>query len=371
MRLNIVHKSKFSSPRTVLQTVAKRTWLWLVVGLLAGATACLVEQPKGVKQQGIVTEPVTKSLFQIYLPAGYDASQRYPLVIILHGLNPYDTWDGQVLAWESTADQYKMVVVAPKLKTTEPLCPIPPGTDYEPLQTDARNIVAIRDYVVRNYSIDPRRILVTSWSAGGYVANYVVSRYPSKFTALALWGSNWHEPLVNLTTFASARDMPIWVGWGANDFQLADIPTGSRKAAAFYRGSGFTRVQEYEEPGLGHLRRPNLVAGFFLNATRSRGGPSDVQILASANIGFAPLTVSFTAKLPTDAPSDANYLWLFGSERTVVSSEPSVTKVMDKPGHYPVEVMISAGGGTQHYQATTEVTVLPPPAHDAPQPMGG
>ena len=71
---------------------------------LAGATlflaGCPVHQKPGTGTQFSLREAESQRRYYLYLPAGYDTSKSWPLVVTIHGYKPFDTADRQIREWQ-------------------------------------------------------------------------------------------------------------------------------------------------------------------------------------------------------------------------------------------------------------------------------
>lgn len=241
--------------------------------LLAVAAGCAVPQKPG---QGRVTyerEPSTGSGYWLYLPDDYVASngrradgERWPLVITLHGLRPYDNAAWQRREWEEEADRYGFIVISPNLRTCDTLIMQIPLRDSSLwyVRRDIEGVMAIMDEVFRRTNADPSRVLVTSFSSGGYLAHYLVNRHPDRFHCLAVRQSNFSEALLDPNQVPRYRNMPIGIFFGEHDVFLCKEE--SRQAAEWYRRHRFPRVEAKYVGGLGHERTPQTAAAFFASS---------------------------------------------------------------------------------------------------------
>jgi len=135
--------------------------------------------------------------YYLYVPSTYLPDQSYPLVITLHGTNPYDTAWAQIRQWKALAEEKKFIVAVPLLSvfSTEGLLPVYSKYRLEDLKHDDKNILAVRKDVCEKFNIDKRNILLTGFSAGGYPMYYTGLLHPEKFSMLVGRSCN-SEPLV-------------------------------------------------------------------------------------------------------------------------------------------------------------------------------
>lgn len=246
-------------------------WILFCGSLVLGAllSGCAVPQKPGNGRVSKRTEPITKTDYWLYLPEDYiktdghhPQTERWPLVMTFHGLRPYDDAKPQIREWQQEADRYGMIVVAPELRTCDSLTMQFPLRDptLPYVRKDEQAIMAIMDEVFRETNADPNRVLVTSFSSGGYIAHYMVNRHPERFSCLAVRGSNFSPTLLSTGQIPRYQHMPVAIYWGENDFKVCREE--SIEAVDWYRQHNFDVDAKYVD-GLGHERRPETAAAFF------------------------------------------------------------------------------------------------------------
>jgi len=237
------------------------------VALTAG---CVVPQPRGEGLYRHVQEPTTKAWYHLYLPVDYvrnngvrkeGPSRRWPLVLTLHGMKPYDNARPQEREWEKEADIYGYIVCAPELKTSDSFMEYPLTREHNYVLQDRRNVIAIMDHIMATTRADSHAVLATSWSCGGYLAHYFVNRYPERFSCLATRLSNFSPELMDESKVREYRDMPVAIFIGDGDFPACK--SESEKAVAWYKAHRFTHVHAKMIDDMGHKRIPQTAAAFF------------------------------------------------------------------------------------------------------------
>lgn len=167
--------------------------------------------------------------YNIRVPSDYDGSEAYALFITLSG------WEG--LYFQGVAENLrqedfgpeavkynpKMIVVAPQLN------------DWG--MTSARQTVALAEYLLREYSIDRKKIYINGYSGGGETLSLVMELSPELFTAVLFVSSKWDGKMEKL----SAARTPLYIAIGENDSYY-----GSGYAKKAY--SGLKNL--YEKQGL-------------------------------------------------------------------------------------------------------------------------
>jgi len=133
--------------------------------------------------------------YRIRVPADYDGSKPYPLVMLLHGYGgkslTFDLW------WELSVREPR----------TEPrpgyLEAVPYGRGNTGWQLLGRNdVFHVLDEVKKSYNVDEKHIYVEGFSMGGSGTWYIASRYPDRWAAcspraggLGLWTwKRYHSP---------------------------------------------------------------------------------------------------------------------------------------------------------------------------------
>ena len=196
--------------------------------------------------------------YQIFVPQGYKPSQRWPVILFLHG------------AGERGSDGYVQTLVglAPAIRQNAarfPAIAVFPQATAESSWTGTLARVALMalDQTMREYQTDPSRVYLTGLSMGGNGTWYVAYRNPKRFAAIAPicgWISPqfWKaaDPVVPADsgeTYSAfgrqLRQTPTWIFHGEID---PAVPVDeSRKAFAALQAAG-AAVQYTEVPGTGH-----------------------------------------------------------------------------------------------------------------------
>jgi predicted esterase len=231
-------------------------------------TGCAVPQAPGHGKLIYQTEATTGQPYYLYLPEDYVKTHgrrpddsRWPVMVTFHGMSPFDTFDRQARECQAEADRYGFIVIAPKLATSNTHMQYPLRDSQLPyVQQDEQAVIAILDEVCRRTLADPTRVLSTSWSCGGYLAHYMVNRYPERFSCLAVRQSNFCADLLDPAQVPKYRDMHIGIYFGEND--LPACRHESIQAIEWYRSRGFYVESKLVE-GLAHERTPQTAAAFF------------------------------------------------------------------------------------------------------------
>jgi dienelactone hydrolase len=229
-----------------------------------------------------------------YLPAGYDSSQKWPMVIQLHGYNPANP---PYVRWWS-ADSRHPAISADFGKQQGVIYMEPHGrgnTTY--LGLGDNDILRVIGLAKAKFSVDEDRVYLTGDSMGGWGTWNVATRHPELFAAIApvYGGSDYHaqmteEQLAELSSlerflnerqssFASADallHMPIFIHHGDED-RAVNVEY-SRWATRLLSRWGYN-VRYREIPGRGHeaLDVMNDIIEWFLEHRRNPN-PRHVRI---------------------------------------------------------------------------------------------
>ena len=151
--------------------------------------------------------------YHIYIPDSYDGSEPYALYLTLPGYEGlYFQGVGENLyreefAFEALNYNDKMLVVAPQL------------SDWG--DTSAEQAIALTEYLLGHYSIDPGKVYANGYSGGGETMSRVLGMRPYLFTAYLHCSSQWdgaYEPVVE------AR-VPVYLVIGEGDEYYGAEPT--------------------------------------------------------------------------------------------------------------------------------------------------
>ena len=274
-----------------------------------GLVGCAVPQPAGDGRVQRLIESRTKTGYWLYLPDDYvrkdgqrDDGRRWPLVVSFHGMKPFDNAQAQCREWQAEADRYGFVVIAPELRTCDLFMEFPlKDPDLPYVQRDEKAVLGMMDEVFRRTNADPTRVLATSWSSGGYMAHYLVNKYPERFTVLAVRQSNFSGPLLNSAQIAKYRNMKIGIFFAENDLPVCRRE--SMDAVAFYRQHRFPVDAKFVS-GMGHERTPQTAAAYFASAIgASPKSPPPLNLvlndISPEQLGDAQQRLTQRSELPT------------------------------------------------------------------------
>ena len=323
-----------------------RAGLLVAVALLL--SGCPVPQKPGSGIQVKHKEVKTGKKFYLYLPKGYHPNKRWPIVVTIHGLVPFDTADRQIREWQATADKYGLIVIAPELWNSGVFMEFRLWRISRSVQKDIDAVLNMIDYVAENTAADPKQVLITGWSSAGFLVHYLANRHPDRFAALCARSCSFNRSILDEDAGRkmAKNNFPIMVFSSTEDF--LDSRIGSAFAIKWYTRLGFnvetmTIPQKTILPGigLGHDRHPGIAAEFFLRSTNIKGV---LRIVGSAEQGDAPMPVNFSVEVPHHIESDGlKYSWTLDGEH--ISNSPEVYTTISTPGLHTVQVMVTDSNG--------------------------
>jgi dienelactone hydrolase len=177
-------------------------------------------------------------------------------------MKPYDNALPQEREWEEQADIYGYIICAPELHTSDSFMEFPLTKEHGYVLADKRNVLAIMDHIFATTEADPEKVLLTSWSCGGYLVHYLANRYPDRFACIATRLSNFSAKLMMEDNVPLYRDrVPVAIFIGDGDF--AACKSESQDAVAWYTARGFRIVDGKMIDRMGHWRIPQTAAAFF------------------------------------------------------------------------------------------------------------
>ena len=171
------------------------------------------ETYRGFQMDNVLHAPEGDIHYHIYIPDSYDGSEAYALFLTLPGYEGlYFQGMGQNLCSENFAFEAlnyndKMIVAAPQL------------SDWG--ETSAEQTIALTEYLLDTYNIDPDRVYAEGYSGGGETMSRVMGLRPDLFTAYLQCSSQWdgaYGPVVE------AR-VPVYFVIGESDEYYGSEPS--------------------------------------------------------------------------------------------------------------------------------------------------
>ena len=244
----------------------KRTYWIVAIWLFAAWASAQAAALSDFQPREDTTEKGEKISYLLLPPKSYNAAQKYPLVLFLHGAGERGSdnkaqiaRDNGILQWVTPANQTKFpcFLVAPQCSAGD---------------WDAGKRGHLREVIkklAKEFNIDPQRLYVTGLSLGGAGTWFSVMDKPDFFAA-AVPMSGWGNP----GGAEKIKALPIW------NFHAADDPVvkvdGSRKMIeAIEKAGGKPKYTEYPTGGHGIWPRAYKTDGIldWLFAQKNANNP--------------------------------------------------------------------------------------------------
>jgi predicted peptidase len=227
--------------------------------------------------------------YRLYVPAGYDAGQPYPLVIFLHGSSGSGDDNRKQIASSGTAvnlftrpespAQYPCFVLIPQAKPRNgsgwvrqwDAVPLQNGQQKEPLVV----AMEIIDHLRWEFAIDPSRLYLAGQSMGGFGTWIALTRYPETFAAAIPVAGGGNPAAVGENKTA------VWAFHGSAD-RVVPVRRSRAMFDAFRKAGANPRYTEYK--GVRHQSwrqafvDPELLPWLF---SQRRGVPLDHPAITS------------------------------------------------------------------------------------------
>jgi len=228
----------------------------LLLPLVVAVAGCPVTQPQDTPVSALLrTESATGRGYWLYVPSDYEGQRDWPLVVTLHGTHGWDSARAQIKEWKFLAEQRGLIVAAPKLRSVQGILPVVEKVWFEDLRRDERVVLAVINEVKSNYNIDPKAVMLTGFSSGGYPLYHVGLRHPEQFSMLVARSCNSDMRIFERITLSdAARKLPIFIYWGRDDPGIAGQ---SWQAFRWLREHRCFQTERRKIRG-GHQRRPEI-----------------------------------------------------------------------------------------------------------------
>ena len=198
---------------------------------------CGTQTQRGFVNDNIYHSELGDIHYSSYIPDSYDGREPYALFITLpgweglyfHGVgaNMVEDFGQEAIGWNE-----KMIVISPQLN------------DWR--ETSARQTIALTEYLMEDYSIDPGRVYLEGYSGGGETGSLVMGMRPELYTAFLMVSSQWDG---DLEVLARAKT-PVYLATGEQDSYY-----GSESIK-----NAYVRLREmYEQQGLSDAEIDKLV----------------------------------------------------------------------------------------------------------------
>ena len=209
--------------------------LSLLLAMILLATPALAESPaesyRGFRMDEVLRSEEGDIHYHIYVPESYDASTPFALFVTLPGYEGlYFQGVGTNLRAEEfgfEAQKYApdMIVAAPQLD------------DWG--MTSARQTVALTEYLMEAYKIDPSRVYIEGYSGGGETLSLALELRPELFAGALHVSSQWDGDLAPV----AEKRTPVYFAIGEDDEYYTSTPAKEACAQlrALYAAQGLAQ----------------------------------------------------------------------------------------------------------------------------------
>jgi predicted peptidase len=249
--------------RRFIRSLFIRTLLVAVVSVVAASPLTAQKVETGFLDRSVVVNK-TEYRYQVFVPREFTRTKTWPVIVVLHGggtygndgIRPTDGGFGHVI--RSRPSGFPAIVIFPQAHAD--------GTPGWQLEGGQAAMTAL-DKSIKEFKGDPKRVVLTGYSAGGNGTWSLASRFPDRFAAIVpvcgfifefkgkTSGVNYPGlapgDVTDPYAFVAKRvaGIPIWIFHGDADKNVT--VEESRKMAAALKAVG-ANVQYTEFPGVDH-----------------------------------------------------------------------------------------------------------------------
>lgn len=181
--------------------------------------------------------------YMVFVPRNYTPQNKLPAVLFLHGAGERGK-DARLASGIGLGDAIRARSETFPILAIFPQCEDTRGrilTAWSPGSPDGKRALKILEQVEREYSVDPRQIVIAGWSMGGFGAIQIAAANPTRFSGLIALSAGADAALA-----APLKNMPVWMFHGARDAIVR--PDESRKFHRALQGAGsrawFTELRD-------------------------------------------------------------------------------------------------------------------------------
>ena len=177
--------------------------------------------------------------YSLYVPEGYTASRKWPLIVCLHGA--YGRGDHYIWSWLRPAKSRGYLLLSPKsLDVTWSI--------LQP-ERDTQSVAAMLDEVCDEYAVDRSRVYLSGLSDGGTFTYLLGLGRPELFAGIAPVAGDFTGMMDDMLRGKQGMELPICIVHGAHDHIFPVEPI--RRGHALLQRLGYNA--QYEElPDWGH-----------------------------------------------------------------------------------------------------------------------
>ena len=237
--------------------------------------------PEGARFiEGTFSNPAGSRNYKLFIPSRYQEGQPLPLIVLLHGCtqSPDDFAAGTRMNFIAEAQPCFVVYPAQRSEANKAKCwNWFRKTDQQRGRGEPSLIAGITRQVMRDFSVDPKRIYVGGLSAGGAAAAIMGATYNDLYAAIGVHSGLACGAAIDLpSAFVAMRQ-----GGGSDDKVI--LGDGPSVPTIIFHGDGDTTV---------HPNNADQVLEQFMSTTRTQ---------KKVHRGQVPAGHAYTRTVHTDA----------------------------------------------------------------------
>lgn len=274
--------------------VCRTRWIGsLVVFLAITASVRIVsaqtQDPTGRFYDRTFRDDAGEHKYVVFVPTRYRADKPSPTILFLHGAgergqdNRLQLTNGLAPFVQARVRTFPFLVVFPQCEMSEGPVLKSWGAD----QPGGRRALRALDDARQHYNFDPKRVVLTGWSMGGYGAWSLGMAEPSRWSAIVPLSGGGDPKDVKVL-----KDVPVWAFNGAKD-TLVKAEDGRKIVDALKDAGGTATYTELPE-GL-HDICPEVygndsVVAWMLNPQKAPTelGPVTIKPVEAVKVPFVP-----------------------------------------------------------------------------------
>lgn len=228
-----------------LQVLAAAVAVWFL-GISSAAFAQTANPNTGHFYDQTFSDESGEHKYVVFIPANYRADKPSPAILFLHGAgergkdNRMQLTAGLAPFVHARTKTFPFVVVFPQCESSEARI----LEAWQANSPDGRRALLALEDTQKRYTIDPKRIVLSGWSMGGYGAWSLGMAEASRWSAVVPLAGGGDTSKV-----AALKDVPVWAFHGAND-KLVKPKDGREMVDALNAAGGKATFTEL--PDVGH-----------------------------------------------------------------------------------------------------------------------
>lgn len=231
--------------RSRLQVWVAAFFIWSL-GVLPSAFAQTPSANTGHFYDQTFKDETGEHKYVVFVPVNYRADKPSPAILFLHGAgergkdNRLQLTAGLAPFVHARTKTFPFVVVFPQCESSEARI----LEAWQANSPDGRRALLALEDAQKRYTIDPKRIVLSGWSMGGYGAWSLAMAEPTRWSAVVPLAGGGDPDKI-----AAMKDVPVWAFHGAND-KLVKPEAGRKMVDALTAAGGTATFTEL--PNIGH-----------------------------------------------------------------------------------------------------------------------